>query len=456
MGKAKKKIGIIGSGSIAYMIALELSVSSEDEIFLIGNHSNKGASQAAGAMLNILSEVDIYNSKLPLMKWKLTNRDIVLQYWKEIEDTLDNYRMYDFPLIYGKGTTIKLDKVSMNSFEQESFNSMRNAALDHSIRVVNRSDEKFNYLDIPDEQSVDPNFLIRSSINKFNKKVNIINKAVKTIKKIKKNYSVTLENESYNFEQIIIACGAWSDRIIRNSPDLIQPKIKSYNDVGTALLLSSEFPHKEQPKIDRIFRTPNRGGTCGIHSVQRCDSVYIGASSRPTHVDMKYPIASSINALISGTQPIVGIDAHDLATDIITGYRPVTEDSYPVIGKLAENVWCVYGTKRDGFTWSPYYAKEIVNMILERESNHKKEWEEILEMCSPQRDFNSFGEVEFCIDAFVNSKKAESYQHNIELTEEELLVFRNIAEETHLKMEKRVGKQIGINPDLIKILNFFN
>lgn len=155
MGKAKKKIGIIGSGSIAYMIALELSVSSEDEIILIGNHSNKGASQAAGAMLNILSEVDIYNSKLPLMKWKLTNRDIVLQYWKEIEDTLDNHRMYDFPLIYGKGTTIKLDKVSMNSFEQESFNSMKNAALDHSIRVVNRSDKKFDYLDIPDEKSVE-------------------------------------------------------------------------------------------------------------------------------------------------------------------------------------------------------------------------------------------------------------------------------------------------------------
>ena len=49
---------------------------------------------------------------------------------------------------------------------------MKNAALDYSIRVVNRSDEKFNYLDIPDEKSVDPIFLIDlQSINLIKKSI---------------------------------------------------------------------------------------------------------------------------------------------------------------------------------------------------------------------------------------------------------------------------------------------
>ena len=49
-----------------------------------------------------------------------------------------------------------------------------------------------------------------------------------------------------------------------------------------------------------------------------------------------------------------------LSAESVTGYRPVTEDGYPIIGNLEENLWCIYGTKRDGFTWSPYYAKKLL------------------------------------------------------------------------------------------------
>ena len=457
MKASKKSIGIIGNGAIAYMIALELFKSCDDEhISLIGKDSKNGASRCAGAMLNILSEVDFYNSESALINWKLSNRKKVLQYWENVEEYLNDFRDNDYPLIHGKGTTMKLEKGSMNIFEKKSFNAIKNLAEINSIQIELKDDDKFYYLDIPDERSVDPNLLIKSCYKKIKSNVDIINSNVTRIKREKNMWILETEYNVYSFEKIIIAAGTWSDRLIRNSRDITNPTIKGFNDVGSALLLSSEFPHVDEPKINRILRTPNRGGSCGIHSVQRNDCIYIGASSHLTHVDMQLPKASSLNALISGIDSIVGIKSHMLSAESVTGYRPVTEDSYPIIGNLEENLWCIYGTKRDGFTWSPYYAKEIVNMILKRKSDNKKDWDQMLMMCSPMRELNSFGEPQFCIEAFIESKKAEAYQHNIKLKSEEILELKNIAEEAHLKIQKRLGKPIGLNPDLIKILNFFN
>ena len=73
-------------------------------------------------------------------------------------------------------------------------------------------------------------------------------------------------------------------------------------------------------------------------------------------------------------------------------------------------------------------------MVLKRKSDNKKDWDQMLMMCSPMRELNSFGEPQFCIEAFIESKKAEAYQHNIKLKSEEILELKNIAEEAHLKI----------------------
>jgi len=452
-----KKIGIIGSGVIAYMIALEINKFEKDyEIRIIGGHSKNGASQAAGAMLNILSEVDAFNVNSELMKWKLINRDIVLNYWKEIDELLSKNNTDNFPLIYGKGTRIKLSKKSDNKLESNSFKAMKDGGHQFSISIKEEEDNNYFYLDIPDEKSVDPHFLISLCRSYFGEKVNILNEDVIEINKLNKKWEVVTNNNKDFFDKIIIAAGSWSDEIIRSCNELYQPSVKSYNDVGSALLLSSEFPHIKEPKIDRIFRTPNRGGTCGIHSVQRKNTVYIGASSHPTHVKMKKPKASSLEALLSGIEPIVGLNSHMLSVEPVTGYRPVTEDVHPIIGEIGENAWCVYGTKRDGLTWSPYFAKGIANWVAEDEKGFPPGWEILLELSSPKREMKSYGEVDKCINSFVESKIAESYQHNIVLSEEKIKFYRDLAIRTHKKIEKRVGYPIGINPDLISILDFFN
>ena len=54
------------------------------------------------------------------------------------------------------------------------------------------------------------------------------------------------------------------------------------------LELFPELEYLNKLKTESILRSPNRGGTCGIHMVQRKDSIYIGASSVVTNKDLNY------------------------------------------------------------------------------------------------------------------------------------------------------------------------
>ena len=69
-----KNIAVAGRGSIGLLIALELHKKYPDiDITLYGEISKFSASYAAGAMINILSEIDCFNIDNPLNKWKLNS-----------------------------------------------------------------------------------------------------------------------------------------------------------------------------------------------------------------------------------------------------------------------------------------------------------------------------------------------------------------------------------------------
>ena len=81
--------------------------------------------------------------------------------------------------------------------------------------------------------------------------------------------------------------------------------------------------------------------------------------------------------MINGLSTVVNIDAHQLSMSSLLGYRPVTEDTYPIVGSLGENTWCIYGTKRDGFTWSNYFAENISRELLDG-YNSEPSWQALL------------------------------------------------------------------------------
>ena len=170
-------------------------------------------------------------------------------------------------------------------------------------------------------------------------------------------------------------------------------------------------------------------------------------------MQLKSARASSVLALLEGLKDTLGFDIYQLSTRVITGYRPVTDDTVPIIGNLEYGIFCCYGTKRDGFTWAPFFAKHITRSILEP-SYSSPEWDDLLHQCSPQRGLVSAGEVELCIENYVLNKIFESHQHGKKLTDLETDNLYSIARDVHAYVKSKEGDSIGVQPELVNMFNF--
>ena len=159
---------------------------------------------------------------------------------------------------------------------------------------------------------------------------------------------------------------------------------------------------------------------------------------------------SSIKTLIKGAEEIAGIDTHQMSCKVKTGYRPVTLDTTPIIGEVGEHLYCIYGTKRDGFTWAPFFAKCVAN---ELRNTHLQEWEELKELCNPYRKMISAGSVAGCTKNYIFNKRYEAEQHGKKLRTEDIYNLENIAKTAHEYIEKSEGK-IGLDPEVVNTIYY--
>ena len=118
------KIAIVGCGSIGLTFAEKLISNNFNSFKVFGKKDNKySASRAAGAMLNINSEIDCFNAGSSLAKWKLKNRKFALSEWSNISKRLFKLGITKKDLLFGKGTEIVLQGKN-NKIEAQSFQSM--------------------------------------------------------------------------------------------------------------------------------------------------------------------------------------------------------------------------------------------------------------------------------------------------------------------------------------------
>ena len=358
-------------------------------------------------------------------------------------------------IVEGNGTTITLKKHSTNEVEKASYEKMLELTKIYSNKEVEEFTDSIGnrQFTIEDEQSVDSCKFFHTIEAILQRKCKIVNENTCNIRRSRARggWEVLTNGsiEHKEFEKIFICAGAWSEEIISSIPDIRKPKVSSIYGVGSALEVFSELDYVKTPKEDKITRTPNRGGTCGIHCVPRENGVYIGASSVITRIPLKSARISSIATLIEGTQEIAGIDTQQMSCQITTGYRPVTLDTTPIIGEISEGCHCIYGTKRDGFTWAPFFAKCI---IKELKNNILDEWGELKHLCGPYREMISAGTVQSCTKNYVLNKKFEAAQHNKELSDDDVISLEEIAIKAHHYIEKLQGKTIGIDPEIVNTI----
>lgn len=444
-------VAFVGGGVLSITCAVDyLRHHPGSKILVISNNSQHSASTAAGAMLNILSEVDWFNKDSKLMNWKLSVKPVLLGLWNDIDSFLSSY--FDIQsFLFGKQTLVKKLKSSTNKVEINSFDSIRSKSAQFNSDVSFSSDNDSDYISILDEPSVDSPRFLQLCIQ-FLERNNAAIVTDKILSLVSGSFFWNLQSSSssYQAKRVVLAAGSWTGDLIQNSPDLCQPRIRVFKDVGNAMLLHSQFAHIQTPKVNHIYRSPNRGGTCGVHAVQRSQCLYVGASSHPTHEEVTYPLMDSITAIAHSFTELTGINSRNLSFTPLVGFRPVTDDTYPIIGRLSENVFCFYGTKRDGFTWAPYYAK-LSTKLLSGESCSVSA-SELLDICDPLRSIHSLGDVSYCINAYLESKEAEAYQHASVFGHEDKEFEHDLARQAHSLAQYKWNKHVGLHPDLIKLL----
>ncbi len=172
---------------------------------------------------------------------------------------------------------------------------------------------------------------------------------------LKKN-KVFFNNESYDFEKIIISCGAWSNEILKNSfgIDLPLRPLK-----GVSLLVQSmknKFIHNLW--FRNIYIAPRREGILAIGATE--EEKGFDSSIR---IDELYSLTKSI------WESFPNIEDFELK-DIKVGLRPTLIDGSPVIGpikKISDDVILSFGHYRHGILLAPITANIICKYIFEKD-----------------------------------------------------------------------------------------
>jgi len=360
--------GILGC-AIAYLLSQEVP---ELKIAIIGDPKREGsASMAAGAMLNVFSEVDENTLCNDIAKERFVYAIQSTSLWKEWAIRLA--KDSGMPVDYKLGTKI----VVRNDSDQEK--------MDLIVKALNEFNEPYTYpnpgslgmthavsfngleynhtpqhkeITIPGEGWVIPSqlfaafdkYLHKSSVHTEGDKVSIINTEEKTV--FTQNYQKT-----FTYGKLILAAGAYTGELLKN---LGVETPRMFYGVGNAFVAHGNF------KQEQVVRTPVRTGTCGIVLVPQNGHMYVGASSWVTKNPEYYPRFSSIYNI---SQEALLMNSDLLESKIskfLVGHRPITEDGMPLIGELdsIEDIYVVTGTRRDGLHMSPLLAKDTINRLL--------------------------------------------------------------------------------------------
>jgi glycine oxidase len=161
----------------------------------------------------------------------------------------------------------------------------------------------------------------------------------------------TAQGETIRCNRLVIAAGAWSAHI------------------GTWLGLAIPvFPARGQILSLRQPATPLKHTIFGndLYLVPKVDNtIYVGATVEDVGFD-KSNTAGGLNWLLSNAIQLVPEFEHAALANIWTGLRPMSQDTYPVLGKAPgwENVILATGHGAGGFELSAITGKTIAELII--------------------------------------------------------------------------------------------
>lgn len=260
---------------------------------------------------------------------------------------------------------------------------------------------------------------------------------------------------SIEAENVVFANGSFAQKLVDQLPDLRKQTPRLLWGAGSALDVSMPEWVKESGginpqifNIDKVVRTVDRGGACGVHIVPYGNGeFYLGASSGVWFDPEPAPRAHAVHALIRGL--VEEINEGFFFSNIRLrgpGFRPVSSDTFPLLGQSEiPGIWFANGTKRDGFTASPFITRELAKAMVEQKHN-------LPELFRPSRKLISWKTKEEAIEDAVLSDYGGEIQHGLNIPPYVKNDYLNLKKEKVLKVyQKRNIKDFGIHPEITHI-----
>ncbi len=255
--------------------------------------------------------------------------------------------------------------------------------------------------------------------------------------------------------KVVLANGSFAQTLIDQVPDLRRETPRLVWGAGSALDVSlPAWLHTYRGieptvfDIDAVVRSVDRGGACGLHVVPYGNGeYYVGASSGVWFDPEPKPRVHAIHVLLRGLVEEINYGFFFAIFGIRgPGFRPVAVDTFPLLGQShLEGVWFANGTKRDGFTCSPYICGQLASAMLGGEST-------LPERFTPSRKLISYKNREQALSDFVASDFGGEAQHGLVLPPYATQPYRDAKRVKGEKIyEKRGITDFGIHPEVIHL-----
>lgn len=452
-----KKIVLIGNGILSLMTALRL-VQRKDNLSLhiIGPYDRKGcASIAAPAMLNSYAELTKGSLDTEIDREKFKISRIAGEKWRILFNDLEEYKITKAKPEFG---TYLLNNATTDSFDDDNFNAI--------IEYLEEFEEEYELINPTQIPGYSPSSRERAIRALYMKNEGFVNsesvlnylvdylqnngvcftdqKVLKLNQKDAKITSVILENnEEIYGDTFILAPGANFSTIIDNSQLGLNLQRILYGS-GVAVEL--------QPRLKTLtncVRTPNRGMACGVYSAPRTEkTIFVGASNLIANYGLEYGMVTSVESLLKSAMEQINTNFYNAGfVGTKVGWRPTSEDTYPLIGKTKiNNLFIATGTKRDGFHMSPVISEYLVSLIYSEDYEHSK----LFSFFKPEREIIRNISREKAIENIVEHQISAMYQHDFVPPKSNMLNdYKEKLKEEAIDLHNKIGAiEWGIPPEL--------
>lgn len=458
---------ILGNGILGMSTALELTkVAPTMRIAVIGStHREGGATVAAGAMLGCFGEVTTTTFSSAYDRTVLSLATSAAKMWPAWLDELNQDLSKELKTHSCPGTFI-ISNTESSKYENDNFDAI--------LTALNEYNEPFETVDpnhipglmpldrcrplrsifLSDEGAINPNKLLTAmSAVLQQKNVTFLDELAIdfSCSSAKIQQVVTNLGTELTADKILIATGAYSQTLLDKIPCLAGSIPRVFAGTGCSAILDNV---ENKIPLNSVIRSPNRANACGVHVLPcdgQADQLYLGASNTGVIYPKTTPRTRDIYYLLKRAMEQVNSDFHNKnMIKYQIGNRPVTMDTYPLIGKTSlENLWILTGTYRIGIQLAPLLAKFISHCMVGSDIiiNHN------LDAFLPEREPITTLNKEQAIKEFVKQYFGTSYEHAMVLPKlgwESVMkeAFHSRAENIYNELET----EVGLHPHVLMML----